>query len=128
MVTMANYTNMVSTNQKRARELETLAINAINEMVTDGEKVTVAELVKRTGCCRAYFYTNKEVSKALEIAREKQTGQIFIKPQKAILDEAIKKENEFLKQKIIILQLQIEQANKNKQAKADREFDQIAQL
>lgn len=31
---MANYTNMVSTNQKRARKLETLAINAINEMVT----------------------------------------------------------------------------------------------
>lgn len=43
---MANYTNMVSTNQKRARKLKTLAINAINEMVTDGEKVTVAELVK----------------------------------------------------------------------------------
>lgn len=125
---MANYTNMVSTNQKRGRELETLAINAINEMVTDGEKVTVAELVKRTGCCRAYFYTNKEVAKALEIAREKQTGQIFIKPQKAILDEAIRKENELLKNKIEFLQLQIVQANKEKLAKADREFDQIAQL
>ena len=128
MVTMANYTNMVSTNQKRGRELETLAINAINEMVTDGEKVTVAELVKRTGCCRAYFYTNKEVAKALEIAREKQTGQIFIKPQKAILDEAIRKENELLKNKIEFLQLQIVQANKEKLAKADREFNQIAQL
>lgn len=128
MVTMANYTNMVSTNQKRARELETLAINAINEMVTDGEKVTVAELVKRTGCCRAYFYTNKEVAKALEIAREKQTGQIFIKPQKAILDEATRKENEFLKQQIQLLKLELVQANKAKLARADREFDQITQL
>ena len=125
---MANYTNMVSTNQKRARELETLAINAINEMITDVEKVTVAELVKRTGCCRAYFYTNKEVAKALEIAREKQTGQIFIKPQKAILDEATRRENELLRQKIMILEQANLQLNKQLIKQTDDEFDMIQQL
>lgn len=125
---MANYTNMVTSNQKKSRDLQTLAIGAINEMVADGEKISVAELVNRTGCCRAYFYTNKEVNKALEIAREKQTGKIFIKPQKAILDEATKRENELLRQRIMILEQTNLQLNNKLIKQTDDEFNQIQQL
>lgn len=125
---MANYTNMVTRNQKRSRDLQTLAIGAINEMVADGEKISVTELVNRTGCCRAYFYTNKEVNKALEIAREKQTGKIFIKPQKAILDEATKRENDLLRQRIMILEQANLQLNNKLIKQTDDEFNQIQQL
>ena len=125
---MANYTNMVSSNQKKSREMETLAIGTIKEMLEDGEKVTVAELVKRTGCCRAYFYTNEEVRKALEFAREEQTGKVFIKPQKTILDNAIAHENEILKLRVTSLQLKLEAEIAKNTKRSDEEFDLISQL
>ena len=128
MVIMANYTNMVINNKKKHRDLATNAIGLINEMLDDGEKVTVAELVRRLGCCRAYFYTNEEVHNALIHAQELQTGKVFIKPQKAILDEATKRENTILKQKVAFLEQQLLQEKHNQKTKADQEFDQIANL
>lgn len=128
MVIMAKYTNMVTTQKRKSRDLITTAIGEINQMLKDDEKVTVAELVKRTGCCRAFFYTNREVHEAFINAQEKQTGKIFVKPQKAILDEAIKKENIFLKQKIQKLEAELLQYKEKEQRNLDKEFDLIANL
>ena len=53
---MANYTNMVKSNHDRSEAMLNLSLTTISEMVEDGEKVTVAELVRRTGFSRDYFY------------------------------------------------------------------------
>ena len=58
---MANYTNMVKSNHDRSEAMLNLSLTTISEMVEDGEKVTVAELVRRTGFSRDYFYKNKDV-------------------------------------------------------------------
>lgn len=58
---MANYTNMVKSNHDRSEAMLNLSLTTISEMVEDGEKITVAELVRRTGFSRDYFYKNKDV-------------------------------------------------------------------
>ena len=74
---MANYTNMVKSNHDRSEAMLNLSLTTISEMVEDGEKVTVAELVRRTGFSRDYFYKNKDVHEALTNAITFKITYIF---------------------------------------------------
>lgn len=121
---MSNFSKMLEVNKEISTKKEERAIREITKMLDNNIQVTVAELVKRTGLSRAYFYKNPTVSDSLKKAREKQHGISFNHPTKVILDKAmekqiyvLKKENERYKDKIKELEAEIEvlrkQANKN---------------
>ncbi|MBQ9278308.1 MAG: hypothetical protein IJ224_06700 [Lachnospiraceae bacterium] len=121
---MSNFSKMLEVNKEISTKKEERAIREITKMLDNNIQVTVAELVKRTGLSRAYFYKNPTVSDSLKKAREKQRGISFNHPTKVILDKAmekqiyvLKKENERYKDKIKELEAEIEvlrkQANKN---------------
>lgn len=121
---MSNFSKMLEVNKEISAKNEERAIREITKMLDNNIQVTVAELVKRTGLSRAYFYKNPTVSESLKKAREKQKGISFNHPARVILDKAmekqidvLKKENERYKEKIKELEAEIEvlrkQANKN---------------
>lgn len=89
---MEKYEKMVELNKQRSREKIERAKREIQKMLSKNEEVTVAELVKRTGLSRIFFYNNQEVAQSLAEARGLQNGKTFIKPQKVILDKAMERE------------------------------------
>lgn len=108
---MSNFSKMLEVNKTSSVEKEEKAVKEITKMIESDVQVTVAELVKRTGLSRAFFYKNPIAVAALKDAREKQKGKSFTNPTKVILDKAmekqievLKKENEKLKQKVAILE------------------------
>lgn len=108
---MSNFSKMLEVNKASSVEKEEKAVKEITKMIESDVQVTVAELVKRTGLSRAFFYKNHIAVAALKDAREKQKGKSFTNPTKVILDKAmekqievLKKENEKLKQKVAILE------------------------
>ena len=125
---MANYTTMVNQRKSVSETLTNLALTTINEMLEDGEKVTIKDLVIRTGCSRDFFYKNPVVNKAYRKAVEQQTGVVFVPRQKVVLDEALLAENKLLREQLKALQRQVEKANQALQAQNDAEFEQIANL
>lgn len=125
---MANYTNMLKSNHDRSEDMLNLSLTTISEMVEDGEKVTVAELVRRTGFSRDYFYKNKDVHKALTNAITLQTGKVFINRKEESLLKATRRENELLKLKIISLEKNIETLTAELKKKSSSEFDLVNNL
>ena len=125
---MANYTNMLKSNHERSEAMLNLSLTTISEMVEDGEKVTVAELVKRTGFSRDYFYKNKEVHEALTNAITLQTGKVFVNKKEDSLLKATRRENELLKQKIIFLERDIASLTTQLKQKTSSEFDLVNNL
>jgi len=125
---MANYSNMVSTRKQVSEDLTNLALQVINEMLEDGEVVSICTLMKRTGCSRDFFYKNKTVNEALRTAQEHQTGKVFISKQKVVLDNALKEENKLLKDKIKRLEAELDHYKKLYEAKNSNEFDYINNL
>ena len=125
---MANYTNMVKSNHDRSEAMLNLSLTTISEMVEDGEKVTVAELVRRTGFSRDYFYKNKDVHEALTNAITLQIGKVFINRKEESLLKATRRENELLKLKIISLEKNIETLTAELKKKSSSEFDLVNNL
>ena len=125
---MANYTNMLKSNHDRSEDMLNLSLTTISEMVEDGEKVTVAELVRRTGFSRDYFYKNKDVHDALTNAITLQTGKVFINRKEESLLKATRRENELLKLKIISLEKNIETLTAELKKKSSSEFDLVNNL
>ena len=125
---MVNYTNMLKSNHDRSEAMLNLALTTISEMVEYGEKVTVAELVRRTGFSRDYFYKNKDVHEALTNAITLQTGKVFINRKEESLLKATKRENELLKLKIISLEKNIETLTAELKKKSSSEFDLVNNL
>lgn len=125
---MVNYTNMLKSNHDRSEAMLNLALTTISEMVEDGEKVTVAELVRRTGFSRDYFYKNKDVHEALTNAITLQTGKVFINRKEESLLKATRRENELLKLKIISLEKNIETLTAELKKKSSSEFDLVNNL
>ena len=105
-----------------------LSLTTISEMVEDGEKLTVAELVRRTGFSRDYFYKNKDVHDALTNAITLQTGKVFINRKEESLLKATRRENELLKLKIISLEKNIETLTAELKKKSSSEFDLVNNL
>lgn len=125
---MANYTNMLKSNHDRSEAMLNLSLTTISEMVEDGEKVTVAELVRRTGFSRDYFYKNKDVHEALTNAISLQIGKVFINRKEESLLKATRRENELLKLKIISLEKNIEILTAELKKKSSSEFDLVNNL
>ena len=125
---MANYTNMLKSNHDRSEDMLNLSLTTISEMVEDGEKVTVAELVRRTGFSRDYFYKNKDVHEALTNAITLQIGKVFINRKEESLLKATRRENELLKLKIISLEKNIETLTAELKKKSSSEFDLVNNL
>ena len=125
---MVNYTNMLKSNHDRSEAMLNLALTTISEMVEYGEKVTVAELVRRTGFSRDYFYKNKDVHEALTNAITLQIGKVFINRKEESLLKATRRENELLKLKIISLEKNIETLTAVLKKKSSSEFDLVNNL
>ena len=125
---MANYTNMIKSNHDRSEAMLNLSLTTISEMVEDGEKVTVAKLVRRTGFSRDYFYKNKDVHEALTNAITLQIGKVFINRKEESLLKATRRENELLKLKIISLEKNIETLTAELKKKSSSEFDLVNNL
>ena len=116
------------TYSKLKKEVKEALEFHVQGMVEDGEKVTVAELVRRTGFSRDYFYKNKDVHEALTNAISLQIGKVFINRKEESLLKATRRENELLKLKIISLEKNIETLTAELKKKSSSEFDLVNNL
>lgn len=66
------YDKIVEISKERLRQNTETAIRAIEEMLREGEWITVAQLAKKTKLSRANFYVNKDTRKSLDDARYRQ--------------------------------------------------------
>lgn len=66
------YDKIVEISKERSRQNTETAIRAIEEMLREGEWITVAQLAKKTKLSRANFYVNKDIRKSLDDARYRQ--------------------------------------------------------
>lgn len=97
---MSKYSKMLEINRKESLEKVDIAIQAIRELVDKEEPLEVCELVRKTGLSRAYFYKNPKVSRFLCEERKKQEGKVFHGKKKVILDFALERQNELVKQQL----------------------------
>lgn len=72
------YDKMVEITKELSQQKMNLAQKAISDMLERGEKITVAELVRRTGISRGFFYKNPMVRPQLDAAICKQKTTIWI--------------------------------------------------
>ena len=66
------YDKIVEISKERSRQNTETAIRAIEEMLREGEWITVAQLMTKTKLSKTIFFRNKEVRRMLEDARYRQ--------------------------------------------------------
>ena len=125
---MAKHTNMVRENKQRADLMMNLALNTISMMFEDGEKITIAEVSRRTGFSRSYFYKNPEVSQAIQDAVTQQTGKLFPNKKESALLKAKEHEIMLLKQKNLALQTEIDSLKQKIANLTSADFDFVENL
>lgn len=89
---MRNYQKMIEANRLTSLKKVAKALEEINYMLAEEKKISVGELVKRTGLSRAFYYKNKSVREELEKAIDLQKGKVFVKSQKIVLNVAMEHE------------------------------------
>lgn len=97
---MAKQDNMVQRNREESRAKVEKAIAVMTKLYQNGEQVTVAALMRKTGLSRAFFYNNKDVHAELRRFQGMQAGQTFVYPQKVVLDSVLEKSIVMLKKKL----------------------------
>lgn len=97
---MAKQDNMVQRNREESRAKAEKAIAVMTKLYQNGEQVTVAALMRKTGLSRAFFYNNKDVHAELRRFQGMQEGQSFVYPQKVVLDSVLEKSIVLLKKKL----------------------------
>lgn len=97
---MAKQDNMVQRNREESRAKVEKAIAVMTKLYQNGEQVTVAALMRKTGLSRAFFYNNKDVHAELRRFQGMQEGQTFVYPQKVVLDSVLEKNIVMLKKKL----------------------------
>lgn len=97
---MAKQDNMVQRNREESRAKAEKAIAMMTKLYQNGEQVTVAVLMRKTGLSRAFFYNNKDVHAELRRFQGMQEGQSFVYPQKVVLDSVLEKSIVLLKKKL----------------------------
>ncbi len=102
------YDKIVEITKERSRQNTETAIRAIEEMLREGEWITVAQLTTKTKLSKTIFYRNKDVRKVLEDARYRQQCMI-----KTNLDSVI--EIEDLQEKLRKVNLQVIKLKSEKQ-------------
>lgn len=67
------YDKMVAITQAESQKKMNIAKNTISNMLKNMERITVAELVKRTGLSRGFFYKNELIRREMDdaICRQK---------------------------------------------------------
>ena len=98
---MSKYDKMIEENQRKSKEKIELALQAIQDMLANKERISVPKLMKKTGLSRGFFYKNPTVRHTLNQAVEQQTG--MIDPRREILNMAMEKQIELLNQKVAAL-------------------------
>ena len=104
---MAKQDNMVQRNREASRAKVEKAIALMTKLYQNGEQVTIAVLMRKTGLSRAFFYNNKEVHAELRRFQGMQEGQSFVYPQKVVLDSALEKSIILLKKKLTLREEEI---------------------
>ncbi len=94
------YDKIVEISKERSRQNVEVALRAIEEMLREGEGITVAKLTTKTKLSKTIFYRNKDVRKVLEDARHRQQCML-----KTNLDSVIEIEN--LQEKLRRLNLEM---------------------
>ena len=96
------YDKMVAITQAESQRKMNIAKNTISDMLKNMERITVAELVKRTGLSRGFFYKNELIRREMDDAIHRQEA-IFMdrKLENSVIDLRIellkvKAENEKL--------------------------------
>ena len=98
---MSKYDKMIEENQRKSKEKIELALQAIQDMQANKERISVPKLMKKTGLSRGFFYKNPTVRDTLHQAVEQQAG--MIDPRREILNMAMEKQIELLNQKVAAL-------------------------
>ena len=98
---MSKYDKMIEENQRKSKEKIELALQAIQDMLANKERISVPKLMKKTGLSRGFFYKNPTVRDTLNKAVEQQAG--MIDPRREILNMAMEKQIELLNQKVAAL-------------------------
>lgn len=98
MKNMSKYDKMLEQNRKRSEAKVETALHAVQDMVMKQEKITVPELMRKTGLSRGFFYKNPIVRKSIDNAMEQQVG--MVNPKRKILDQAMDSRIELLQQQI----------------------------
>ena len=98
---MSKYDKMIEENQRKSKEKIELALQAIQDMLANKERISVPKLMKKTGLSRGFFYKNPTVGDTLNQAVEQQAG--MIDPRREILNMAMEKQIELLNQKVAAL-------------------------
>lgn len=98
---MSKYDKMIEENQRKSKEKIELALQAIQDMLANKERISVPKLMKKTGLSRGIFYKNPTVRDTLNQAVEQQAG--MIDPRREILNMAMEKQIELLNQKVAAL-------------------------
>ena len=82
------YDKMIEITQAESRRKMEVAKKAISSMLDNMERITVAELVKRTGLSRGFFYKNQMVRRELDDAIHRQEA-IFKNQHPVIMDKEL---------------------------------------
>ena len=82
------YDKMIEITQAESRRKMEVAKKAISSMLDNMERITVAELVKRTGLSRGFFYKNQMVRHELDDAIHRQEA-IFKNQHPVIMDKEL---------------------------------------
>ena len=101
---MEKYEKMITANRSASRAKIDKAIREIEGMLNTDVEVSVAELVKRTGLSRGFFYKNEEVYRELSRARDLQHGKTFHKPQEVVLNKAMDQQIKIMRKHLDKLQ------------------------
>ena len=65
---MSKYDKMIEENQRKSKEKIELALQAIQDMLANKERISVPKLMKKTGLSRGVFYRNPTVRETLSQA------------------------------------------------------------
>ena len=100
------YDKMIAVTQAESKRKIQMAKRAISDMLNNMERISVAELVRKTGLSRGFFYKNEEIRAELDAAIRKQG--ITYNPKQVIIDKAMGDKMLFLKTEVLKLKSRVE--------------------
>lgn len=71
---MSKYDKMIEENQRKSKEKIELALQAIQDMLANKERISVPKLMKKTGLSRGFFYKNPTVRNDRSKKRNSEHG------------------------------------------------------
>ena len=116
------YDKMVAITQAESQRKMNIAKNTISDMLKNMERITVAELVKRTGLSRGFFYKNELIRREMDDAIHRQEA-IFKNRHPVTMDRKL--ENSVIDLKIELLKVKAENeklAEQNQELKRKNEL------